>query len=174
MGLIVSLPQGPTRSKVTLDCLLTGSNVSVNHHNKYPSPSDHQGVLWNVTLQPLKRTKSLRIPDREIATGIMTELLDDERVVDSKSFLLQFSQKRSKLHKKILRLVRHKRSRNLDLFNKLLEVQEPTEMVQTINDYWKKFWIDTEDLRYSQDSKSAYKKLKTILKYHLFKREMVA
>ncbi len=170
MGLIVSLPHGPTRSKATLDFLLTGSNVSVNHHNEYPSPSDHQGVLWNVTLQPLKRTKSLKIPDREIARGIMTELLDDERVVDSKSFLLQLSQKRSKLRKKILRLVRHKRSRNLDLFNKLLEVQEPTEMVQTINDYWKKFWSDTEDLRYSQDSKSAYKKLKTILKYHLFQK----
>jgi len=72
---------------------------------------------------------------------------------------------------KIIKIVSRKSN---DLMEKLLKIHESDEetITEVINEHWREFWDETESIRYSEYSAIAYKRLKNILKYHLFEKEM--
>jgi len=53
--------------------------------------------------------------------------------------------------------------------DKLLKIQDSDE-ISKINEHWREFWKNTETKRCSTDSATVYKRLKNILKYHLFEK----
>lgn len=62
------------------------------------------------------------------------------------------------------------RPRDFQLFNKLINMDDPTNVKDTINKHWSSIWQETENKRWSQESKSAYGQLKQCLKYHLYEK----
>ena len=62
------------------------------------------------------------------------------------------------------------KSRNLDLFNKLFNLEDAFKVENTINSHWSNFWKTTEKNRWTNESKHAYHNLKNILRYHLFEK----
>ena len=70
----------------------------------------------------------------------------------------------------MMKIIKYKTKRNNELIQKLLDLQDPEEITKTINEHWREFWRETEATRYSEDSAVAYRRLKNILKYHLFEK----
>jgi len=58
----------------------------------------------------------------------------------------------------------------LFLFEKLLKLDNPVHIDRVINEHWEALMRKTEELRFSNESKIAYRDLKNILKYHIYKK----
>lgn len=101
---------------------------------------------------------------------ITTRLLSNEGVSLAAIFLYELHQYRIDNHKRLKKLVKHS-SHDFQLFQKLLELDNPEMVKQTINDHWQKIWEQIENTRFSQGSKTAYKDLQTILKYHIYEKK---
>ena len=170
MGLNINIPDLPTRKGATLDYLITGSEIRSEGNQVVPSPSDHQAIGWILNIKPLKPAKSIRIPNREFADDLMHYLISSSKVTNSKSFLEHLSKVRSENPRMIMKTLKPRRDRNLNLLNKLLSIDNFSHVSSIINHHWTKFWQNTEEIRYSNDSQHAYRRFKNILKYHLFQK----
>ena len=169
LGLRIELPPNPTRSTATLDFLICGKNVKIVNRRNVLSPSDHQAVRWELEIEFPKKPKTLKIPSKKTAEKITEKLLRNKEVTCSAIFLDELVRYRHDNRKNLKKIVSHK-PRDTQLFEKLLALDDPSHTNDVINDHWKKKWIDTEHVRFSNDSKIAYKDLKTMLKYHLYEK----
>ena len=113
--------------------------------------------------------KQIKIPSRRTAEEITHKLLMNEEVINSAAFLDELYLYRKSNHQRIKQLVTYKQ-RDFQLFNKLLALDNPSMVKETINDHWKKHWLNTEKKRWSTESKQAYQDLKNSLKYHLYEK----
>lgn len=170
LGLIIHSPQEPTRKTSTLDFMIAGSGISIVQQIVIPSPSDHQSINWTIKVSSPQAAKPIIIPNRVLADSLMEQLLTNKQVIDAKSFLEKLSSLRENNENKIMKTLRPKRRRDMELFQKLLNLQDSAAVTETINLHWSRKWHLTEEQRYSQHSGTAYKQLKTILKYHMFQK----
>src|ERR1700733_1085766 len=97
------------------------------------------------------------------------KLLSNKEVTGAAIFLDELCKYRLDEHKRLQKIVGRK-AHDWKLFEKLLELDDPTEIKSTINQHWQKFWDETENKRFSLDSKIAYNDLKNMLKYHLYEK----
>jgi len=170
MGLQIELPMCPTRETATLDFLVIGASFSLLNHDVYPSPSDHNAVSWQLSVLPTQRLKLSRIPCRFTADAITETLLRNKRVKRSQDFIEALVAIRIKNRKYLTKRIKLKKTRSHDLMKALLELGDDTPVCEVISKYWKRFWKQSEALRFTQASKETYNSLKRILKYHLFEK----
>ena len=170
IGLNIHIPSSPTRGTATLDYMIAGHGIKVEQQQVILSPSDHQAINWTIRISSPQAVKSIKIPNRTLADSLMHQLLEDKEVIDAKTFLEKLSTFRKNNKKAILKTLKPKLQKTTDLFTKLLNVQDPALIPDTINKHWTDIWQKTEELRYSRYSGLAYKQLKNILKYHMFQK----
>ena len=170
MGLIIHTPSENTRGSATLDFLITGAKFAQENHRVVPSPSDHNAVIWKLKIYSAEAANPLKIPNRALADDLMELLLSNKQVIDVKTFLEKLSILRSINNNDIMKTIKPKQQKNMELFDKLLKIQDPNLIAETINKHWTRIWLHTEAQRYSRQSGTAYKQLKTILKYHMFQK----
>ena len=170
MGLIIHTPRESTRGLATIDYMITGSKFILENHRVVPSPSDHHAIIWKLRLFSSEATKPRKIPNRALANDLMETLLYSKDATDAKTFLEKLSTLRKRNIQVIMKTIRPKQQKNMELFDKLLRIQDPKLIAETINEHWTGIWLQTEIQRYSRYSGAAYKQLKAILKYHMFQK----
>ena len=72
--------------------------------------------------------------------------------------------------KEVMTTLKPKRQKDMELFNKLLNLQGSSSISKTINGHWSRRWHQTEVQRFDKHPGIAYKQLKSILKYHMFQK----
>ena len=170
IGVRPEKPGAGTRQGAILDYIICGKNISVEEANIVRNnASDHSAIKWKLSIKFPTRLKQVKIPSRKTAEEIIRKILANEEVINSAAFLDQLYLYRKDNHSKIKQIVHH-RQRDTQLFEKLLALDDPAQVKDTINNHWSDKWTDTESKRWSQDSKIAYNDLKKILKYHLYEK----
>ena len=170
MGLTIQIPSYPTRETTTIDFLVTGSTISSSNHQIYPSLSDHKALSWDITIHTLKERKPLRIPNKETAKKITKSLLCNRKIRSTEEFIKELTHLRKKNSRHLTRLVTKRKQGNQDLMDALLKSENSQQTEVMIYKYWKRFWKNKENIRFSQASKHAYQIIKGVLKYHLFEK----
>ena len=170
LGMTIATPKENTRLNAKLDYLIHGTGIKIIHHQVLPSPSDHKAVWWSLEVASIKRNKTLKIPNRRCADEIMIELLQNKKVKNPEQFFQGLDLLRRRKRRNLFKLVRRKKYQLSSLFDQLLQIQEPEETKNAINNYWGGFWIENEGIRYSKESAIAYQNLRKILKYHLYEK----
>ena len=170
LGLTIHIPTKATRGSATIDYMLTGSGITVKDHHIIPSPSDHKAINWTLTISSLKAAKPIKIPNRTLADNLMQQLISSKEVTDAKTFMEKLSTLRTINKKEVMTTLKLKHQKDMELFNKLLNLQDPSSISETINEHWSRKWRQTEAQRFNKHSGIAYKQLKSILKYHLFQK----
>jgi len=170
MGLTVQQPPKPTRKTAYLDYMISGSLIKVLESQCLNSLSDHKVVTWHIEVSCPKKPHKQKIPSKSTAVEITTTLLQDNKIVDSQSFIKALEKQRRGNKKKLTKSIKRTKPRTTELLDKLLELDDPSEkeIKSQINSHWHSFWSQVEKDRWSQQSAHSYHKLKNILKYHLF------
>ena len=169
MALQIQKPNEPTRKGAYLDFMITGKNIDIIRSKQYKSPSDHDLIEWDFQVKNPQKQKPIKIPNIMTSKKITLEALKNSEE-NASSFLEQVQAQRLINHNSIMKLVRpHKKVSKL--LNILLELDNPTKATQVVNEFWEKEWIETEEKRWSIESREAYDKLRRILKYHLFEKK---
>ena len=169
LGLKIVTPEIPTRYNTTLDFLICGKNITIKGNDAIPSPSDHLAIRWNITINFPNKPRQLKIPSKETAEKITEKLLENEEVTGAAIFLDELRLYRLQEKKHIQKLVQHK-PRDLHLFEKLLKVDNPDGIDDLINKHWQNIMRGIERVRWTNESKLAYRDLRDTLKYHLFEK----
>jgi len=170
MGLKLVTPTTPTRGDSTIDYILTGSKIVANEDSIYKGPSDHLAVTWKLQVEANERKKPIKIPSKSTADEITLALINNEIITKAEDFIQHFGQLTKRRKGEIMKIIKLKSRRSNELMDKLLKIQNPDEISKVINNHWNEFWKNTESTRYSTDSATAYKRLKNMLKYHLFEK----
>lgn len=169
LGLKLLDPEVPTRNGSTLDFVLAGRNIKVKGSpSVLMAPSDHMAITWYFEINFPTAIKQLKIPNRTLAAQISSSLISDSKITNSKQFLESLADTRLIYKKHIQKLVGQKK-RDFKWIDMLQELDDPLEVLRMINASWMQTWKDTELIRWSQDSKIAYNRLKSILRYNLYK-----
>jgi len=165
---------GPTRGNRGLDFFIYGKHIEVGEENVIPSPlSDHKAIKITIGVtQPDKSTKRSKIQNRRAAEQITTKAMEIAKKLNlnAEGFLRVHNElrKRTKLEKEITR----KQGRNteglLETINQLKEHDKDIDFI--INEHWKNFWLDTQDKRWSQESREAFGLMRKITKYNQFNK----
>ena len=170
LGVKIITPSNDTRITAMLDYMICGKNIQVLNDKIIPkTPSDHSAVRWEVEVNFPTRIAQLKIPSRKTAEKITSQLLFNKEVINAAAFLDELHLYRKDNHARMKQLLKFK-PRDFQLFDKLLTIDDPTIVQDTINKHWNSIWHETEKKRWSQESKSAYSHLKQCLKYHLYEK----
>jgi endonuclease/exonuclease/phosphatase family metal-dependent hydrolase len=169
LGLKIEVPETPTRNNTTLDFLICGRSIKTHRRESVPSPSDHLAIRWDITIDFPNKTKQLKIPSKETAERITEKLLGNEEVTGAAIFLDELREYRLQERKHLQKLVKHK-PRDLHLFEKLLQIDNPAQVNELVSSHWQNIMQRIERTRWTNESKLAYKDLKDILKYHLYEK----
>ncbi len=159
-------------SGTTLDFLITGSGISAELITQRPSLSDHHILYWKITLKPLIKLSSLKLPNRALGVSITRASILNDNVYDAQSLLTTFLQNRRRVRAKSLIKMKRRKWDNSIYREILVKFQEDASIMKEICEYWESFWDDIEKKRFSNLSKEAFDGIRLICKYHLFdKRE---
>lgn len=170
IGVRIESPSRDTRMGAVLDYIICGKNIRVAANKVWKqSCSDHLAVSWEIEVNFPSKMKQIKIPSRRTAEEITSKLLSNKEVINSAAFLDELYLYRQDNHNKIKQLVKF-RPRDFQLFDKLITLDDPTKVKETINRHWSAIWEETEKKRWSQESKTAYNDLKSHLKYHLYEK----
>ena len=170
MGLKLITPTNPTRGDSTLDYILTGCKILATEDSIIKGPSDHLAITWNLQIEMNEKKKPIKIPCKSTAEEISLALINNEQITRAEDFIKHFGRLARRRKKEIMEIIKLKTRKSNELMDKLLKLQDPDEITKTIDEHWSEFWKNTESTRYSTDSTSAYKRLKNVLKYHLFEK----
>ena len=170
MGLSVHQPSSPTRKNAYLDYLITGNLIKILNNQCLNSLSDHKVISWSLEVSFPKKSIKQKIPNMNTAKIISTTLLQDNKILDSQSFIKALGSQRKDNKKKLMKNIKRPKPRTTELLDKLLDMDDPSEqeLKDKINSHWHSFWKQVEKDRWSPESAQSYQKLKNILKYHLF------
>ena len=108
-------------------------------------------LVGNLKLNVRKR-KVIKVPCKAIADSISGQLLNDDAVIDVTSFIQKLEKLKQKNKRKLWKVIRPKAFRNDSLKKLLIKLQSPQELEVTLNQYWRNFWEETEQERYSEFS----------------------
>jgi hypothetical protein len=170
MGLKIVLPSTATRGDAILDFIITGNRIRVQEDSILESLSDHKAITWNLQVETNQKKKPIKIPSKKTADEISLALINNEQIQEANSFLNELGVMTKERKRDMVKIIKFKTKRDDDLIQKLLDLQDPEDITRTINEHWKGFWRETEATRYSEGSAEAYKRLKSVLKYHLFEK----
>jgi len=128
-------------------------------------------VTWKLQIKVNEKKRPIKIPSKSTANEITLFLINNEIITKAEDFNHHldrpFDPKKKKRNHENHKI---KIEKNNELMDKLLKMQNPDEISRVINNHWNVFWKNTESTRYSTDSEPAYKRLKNMLKYHLFEK----
>ncbi len=168
IGLTITPPLGNTRGDACLDFAVIGSNVAILNKMTIPSPSDHKAISWEVKVKSPNPKSKIKIPNKKLAEETTARLFT--RFKDLQELYQNLSKIRHDNQKRLNVLLKPKK-KDTSLLDKLLEVEESTQIQEIISNHWTKEWEDLENKRYSPSSAEAYKKLRTLTKYHLYEKK---
>jgi len=94
MGLTVQQPPKPTRKTAYLDYMISGSLIKVLESQCLNSLSDHKVVTWHIEVSFPKKPHKQKIPSKSTAVELTTTLLQDNKIVDSRSFIKALEKQR--------------------------------------------------------------------------------
>ena len=116
--------------------------------------------------------KPIRISSKTAAEEISLTLINDKAITDAENFIHHLGHMTKLKKREMVKIIKIVSRKSNDLMEKLLKIQESDEetITEVINEHWREFWDETESIRYSEYSAIAYKRLKNILKYHLFEK----
>lgn len=170
LGLRIENPDRDTRNGATLDYIVCGKSIIIKDKKVLLNDcSDHSAIRWEIEVNLPSKIKQIKIPSRKTAEEITSNLLTNEEVINSAAFLDELYLYRKSNHQRMKQLVTYKQ-RDFQLFNKLLALDDPSTVKETINEHWRQHWKTTENKRWSIESKLAYQDLKSNLKYHLYEK----
>ena len=170
MGLHLISPTNPTRGNSTIDYILIGDKITASEDSRLRGPSDHIALTWQLQIEANEKKKPIKIPSKVTAEEISLALINNDKINKAEDFIRYFGQLAKLKKRELMKIIKPTPRKTNKLMEKLLNIQEPEEITNTINDHWGEFWNETESLRFSQESAAAYKSLKNILKYHLFEK----
>ena len=170
LGLTIMEPTVNTRKKAKLDYMIKGASIKVIEHQVISGVSDHNAVWWNLEISGLKRRQPIKIPNRKCADHIITKLLRNKRIKNSKLFIQGLHEQRRIKKRSMFTILKRRKIQLSLLFEQLIQAQDSEQAVSMVNEHWRNFWRENEETRYSKEAAKAYRNLKQILKYHLFEK----
>jgi hypothetical protein len=147
-----------------------GSSLTSKEQGLMDSLSDHQAVLWKLSLSTATKQPPLTIPDRKLALEITTQILRNPKIQNSTDFLKELRALRQANGTITKDISRPKKPQSSKILEILRSLDGSSNVTQVINDYWSNYWKELELLRFSSESQQAYSDLKKILRYHLFEK----
>jgi len=139
--------------------MICGKSIKVEKSYILSSFSNLKAISWDISINFPTKLKQLKIPSKETSQKITHMLLNDKSIKDSSDFLIKLQTLRKENSRKLIKLV-SPRARSSDLFSKLLAIDNPRLINQTMNTHWQDFWVNTELKRWSKESKTASSDLK--------------
>ena len=170
MGLRLISPTNPTRGTSTIDYILIGDKIIASEDSKAKGPSDHIALTWQLQIEANEKKRPIKIPSKVTAEEISLALINNNKITKADDFISHFGQLAKLKKRELMKIIKPIPRKTNKLMERLLNIQEPEEITNTINEHWREYWNETESLRFSQESAVAYKNLKNILKYHLFEK----
>jgi len=168
MGLNIWLTEENTTEISRLDYVVAGSLLTKEKYVTINSLSDHKAIAWDFKLSPISRPKSIFIPDRQLAADSTISAIKNTKIKDAQDFLVSMRELRT--YENVIREISGKWKRDMNLLDKLISIDDSRKTKEVVDEYWNVQWKNTENVRFSEQSKLAYSELKRILKYNLFEK----
>ena len=148
-------PSKPTRGESVLDFILHGSALHVNCDHVLPTLTDHNAILWSISLDIPSQKRVLRIPNKTFANRISLQALKEPTAKCSLDVLNIFKRLRNKNKRKWFKLIKP-RPKTFPFLDFLLNVKEDEDFIKESRLYWKNLWEEVEDKRFSPHSKGGF------------------
>ncbi len=169
MGLIIK-SCSCLRGKNELDFFVHGSKIKIEESGVVEMKnSDHNSPWIKIQIEkPPLNSRGLRVPDRKLADRITQECLNKSQ--NGIDFLHAIDKKYKYNRTKLMKTIRIRNKEN-ELLGRILNSNEDDDVMNTVKEYWKEKTEECEANLLQGQLKKAFHFMKSVTKYHEFKRK---
>ncbi len=153
-----------TSTSRMIDFLIHGSAIDVNFLTSNLSPSDHEILLYDISIPCPDTRPSIKLPNRQLAEEITRKSWICAS--NTKEFLEINRRMRATFADKLTKVIKRKNYRK-PAIQELLDADENCDAMKVIQNYYNDFHRGIEDTRFSNMSKKFFQYLKKVFKYDL-------
>jgi len=166
LGLSIFKPDRCTRLNATLDYSIAYKSLDLQIAVNESDLSDHRVIVTTIPIRKFRRPPNLRVVNKKLAVKATESALSKSN--NAKKFLDNIHQFRRR-NKKQVNIILNRRQVTRKLFLALVKDQEDDTRT-VLNRYWKDLIGENENLRYSVDSREAFRFLGRVFKYNQFEK----